>query len=465
MFTEYTKRGIRIGILCGLVVFLASVLSVRGEEGTTFATGGGTGTPGLELKINSKTYYNGAYMPALSWHLKNLVPGVDKFWNFDDVKPGDTGTSSISIHIKKSPAYVCLDFVNLKNDENTVNEPESAVDTTPFEGELAAGLEFFAWRDDGDNKFEVGEKPLFGTSTQSAVKVLNEKTYTLADSQTGSPYADGSTHYVGIYWCAGNLTVDLSTGTARCDGKVLGNEAQTDSMSVDVKIRAVQSKYNTKFLCRPGDEPKYGKVKIWKRVVGESQPDYSKFSFMLDGGSAFTFPKGQNWIIIDNVPVGTHTITETPLGGYTTTYGEAPYGNTTTPDGDCELTVTEGTTAYCRVTNTKTTTNNNGQCPAGYRKQVDNYTGGLSWKSDGKYLSVILVGGPAGSTNKDPDGRNKYFSNVTKYQTISRAFHDISHICVKPVVVEQGHDGHTWHTVKKKSFADKCRDIWKKFRA
>jgi len=429
----YIQGGVRIALILGAVALLMYAFGVRGDfGGTTFATGSGTGVPGLELKINSKTYYNGTYQPALSWTLKNLVPGVDKFWNFGDVKPGDTGTSSISIHINKNPAWVCLDFVNLTNNENGINEPESHVDSSTTTGELAAGLEFFAWRDDGDNRFEVGEIPLFGTSSQSGLSVLNTKTYALADSGTGGAYADGSTHYVGIYWCAGDLTVNTATAQASCNGEVLGNEAQTDSMSVDVMIRAVQSKQNAKFLCTPKEEPKYGSIKLWKRVVGETNPDYAKFSFALDNGTPFTFPSGQNWIILNNVPVGTHTISELAISGYTTTYGEASYGNTTIPDSDCELTVTEGNTSYCRVTNTKTTSGDNGQCPAGYTKQVDNYKGGLSWKSDGNYLSAILVGGPAGSTNKDPDGRFKYFSNVSKNQTIARKFHDISHICVKP---------------------------------
>lgn len=70
-----------------------------------------------------------------------------------------------------------------------------------------------------------------------------------------------------------------------------------------------------------------------------------------------------------------------------------------------------------------------GQCPAEYTKIVDSYSDGLSWTADYDYDSVILVGGPDNENNDDPDGRNKYFSNVKTGDTISRIDHDISHIC------------------------------------
>lgn len=253
MERTYIQTATRITLLVGVLAFLAFAFLVRGEiGGGTFATGSGTGTPGLELMIDAKTFYNSVLQPALTWDLKNLVPGVDKFWNFNDVKPGDTGTSSLSIHIKSNPAWVCLNFVNLKDMENGINEPESHVDSSTSTGELAEGIEFFAWRDDGDNTFEVGEKPLFGTTSQSATVVLASTTYALADSQTGLPYADGSTHYVGFYWCAGDLTVNLATAQASCNGKVLGNEAQTDSMSVDVNLTAVQATDRPGYRCGGG---------------------------------------------------------------------------------------------------------------------------------------------------------------------------------------------------------------------
>lgn len=252
MSHTYTKKrmaiAIRTVIIFTVLFFAVMAYQLRANSfGATFATNTG-GVP-LELKIDSTTYYNGVFQPSLSWALKNLTPGVDKFFNFLDVKPGDTGTSSISIHINKGPAYACLDFVNLKDLENGINEPESLLDSSTSTGELAEGLEFFAWRDDGDKKFETGEKPLFGTSTQSGKVVLDNTSYALADAVTGTPYGSGSTNYVGIYWCAGDITVDVPNAKVTCNGEVLGNEAQTDSLGIDVRIRAVSSAQQPNFTC------------------------------------------------------------------------------------------------------------------------------------------------------------------------------------------------------------------------
>lgn len=236
-------RIILVGVLASLAI-TAYVLTP--STGYTFATGD------FNLKIDSKATWNGVLQPSSTWALKNLVPGVDKFFNIGDVKPGDQGEATISFHVNKD-AWICLDFENLKEKENSENEPESLEDTVgPLgEGELADGTEFFAWHDDGDNIFEVGEKPIFGTTTgqQAATKVLKNKTYVLADSLSGAAYKAGVTKYIGIQWCAGDMSVNVAAATITCDPSTIGNEAQTDSFSVDIGFRAVPSKDEKKFKC------------------------------------------------------------------------------------------------------------------------------------------------------------------------------------------------------------------------
>ncbi len=241
------RLALRLVLLAGVTALLMGALALRGgSPGITFAQANG-----FNLTIDSHSTYNGVLVPSATWVLKNLTPGTDKFFNFGDIKPGDSGETTISFHVNMN-AWLCMDFNNLQNLENGINEPESHVDVTPNAGELAAGTEFFAWRDDGDNVFEVGEQPLFGTSTQSASTVLNNKTYTLADPTSPSPLTASSTAYVGITWCAGNLTVNLATGAITCDANALGNTAQTDSMSVDIAFRAVTID-QTDFRCEdPG---------------------------------------------------------------------------------------------------------------------------------------------------------------------------------------------------------------------
>lgn len=249
--TTIKQRSLKIVLMFGLVGLLWTLV-VQANTGYTFATN--TGTGGLELTIDSETYYNGVLQPTLSWDLKNLVPGSDRFFNFPDVKPGDTGTTSISIHLKQNAAWVCLDFKNLEDSENGINEPESALDNNQ-QGELSAETEFFAWRDDGDNTFEVGEIPLFGTTTQSAVQVLNNTSYALSEYGLGQPWQPNQTKYVGVNWCAGDLQVNLATAKVTCNGETMGNEAQTDSFKVDISIRAVAASQQPRFKCIPPKNP------------------------------------------------------------------------------------------------------------------------------------------------------------------------------------------------------------------
>lgn len=235
-------------LLVGVFVVVVGVTYAFRTEATgfTFATGS------FNLKIDSKATWNGVLQPQSTWALKNLVPGVDKFFNIDDVKPGDQGEATISFHVNKD-AWICLDFENLKEKENGVNEPESHADNSvgTTTGELADGTEFFAWYDDGDNLFEVGEKPIFGTSTdkQAATKVLKDKTYVLADSLSGNAFPANQTKYIGLQWCAGDMVVNVATAVITCDPTTLGNEAQTDSFSVDIGFRAVPKKDNKNFHC------------------------------------------------------------------------------------------------------------------------------------------------------------------------------------------------------------------------
>jgi hypothetical protein len=240
----------RVTILLA-VAALAATASMA-SPGDTFATGSSFTSQNLDLKIDSRAWYNGATVPGATWSLKNLVPGTDKFFNFSDVKPGDFGCNVVSIHAQKSDAYACLDFKNLKSLDNGQTEPEAAVDPNGnASGELAAGTQMFGWIDtNGDGKYEPpSEKALFGTA--SATTIMSDKTYAIGDSKSGGSCKQDSTKYVGMCWCAGRLTVNSSTGKMTCDGSTLGNAAQTDSFTVDVSIRAQPTSEDAKFTCAP----------------------------------------------------------------------------------------------------------------------------------------------------------------------------------------------------------------------
>lgn len=254
--TTIAVRILLLALLLGGVGVLAAFRDTA--VGDTFATNG------INLKIDSKGWYNGEVVPSATWYLKNLVPGVDHFFQFDDIKPGDFGCNVISMHVKNQDAYLCLDFKNFESAENGVNEPESEVEPGGV-GELGDGTEFFGWRDDGDGKYEPWkEQELFGGEGGApASSVLNEMTYPIGDSNQGGSCKVNTTRYVGMCWCAGNLTINHQTGKMECDASTIGNEAQTDSWTVDVSIRAEAVKNKKSFTCDgnppPGNECKaYG---------------------------------------------------------------------------------------------------------------------------------------------------------------------------------------------------------------
>jgi|SRR3989344_1820298 len=250
MSTALLKIGARTLLILGVFALVALLYNVGNTRviGSTFAV------ENVNLTIDSTASYNGNAVPAATWGLKDLVPGVDKFFNFGDIKPGDFGENTISLHVDKN-AWVCLQFSNLTENENGVNEPEGLEDNN-VNAELAGGTDFFAWRDDGDNMFEPqsGEEPLFNPAVQPASVALDADVYAIADALTLPVLAAGETRHVGIAWCAGNMAVNLATGAVSCDGTALGNAAQTDSFSVDISLGTVNADDDPSFTCS-GEPP------------------------------------------------------------------------------------------------------------------------------------------------------------------------------------------------------------------
>jgi len=225
---------------------------VERSEGNTFTAGE------LNLKIDSQCTYNGQLSDQCgSWELKDLVPTADKFFNFTDIKPGDWGENTISFHVVNNDAWACLNISNVSNLENTRTDLETAAgDTSDEVGELAQHVYFTAWNDlNGNNVWEAGENLLFTNKFGPASDVLDGRTYTLADSTTGTPIPGGpiddpsKTTYIGLEWCFGTMEVNESTHVIACDGSNENNVTQTDSFSANVSFEVVQARNNPNFRC------------------------------------------------------------------------------------------------------------------------------------------------------------------------------------------------------------------------
>jgi len=199
------------------------------------------------------------------WVLKDLVAGTDKFFTYSDVKPGDDGELTVSLHVYSNDAYGCFYIDPYLDTDNTCTEPELEVETgcTPAgDGELDDHLQFRIWLDqgcipgwqcaendphcttdphEGDNNWdkciEIGPPEPFLTycgSTGSAWCYLSDidedGEVWLLGTLTGS-----KTNYIGIEW---NLP-----------GATTGNAVQSDNWGANVAFYAEQTKNNGGFSC------------------------------------------------------------------------------------------------------------------------------------------------------------------------------------------------------------------------
>src|SRR3989344_1156896 len=162
-------------ILAGLamIVFVGAV--VVGATGAFFSdpetsTGNTFAAGALDLTIDNTSYgfdWNDPTEnnptgewgpnPNNSWNLSDLTNQL--FFSFDDLKPGDYGEDTISLHVQNN-AWACMALDLTGTPENGVNEPEADfpdLTVRSEEGELQNYLSFLFWNDDGDNVLETGE--------------------------------------------------------------------------------------------------------------------------------------------------------------------------------------------------------------------------------------------------------------------------------------------------------------------
>jgi hypothetical protein len=269
----------KILLSVGSILFVAALLA--GGTGA-FLQDGGTSTGNtfatgvIDLKIDNESYYTDdwgklTYSSSTSWALSTLAGKL--FFNFSDVKPGDIGEDTISLHVHNNNAYACMNVLLTDTPENGQNEPEAIVDPTGgvSDGELQNFLYFSWWADDGDNVFEQGEK----TFKQGLARdIFNGKNWALADGatniwDTSGPIPGGATRYIGKAWCFGTMTPNplpqdgkgktgangpLSRGTGfSCSGKEVGNIVQSDGIKVNVSFSVAQSRNNSGYRCEGGE--------------------------------------------------------------------------------------------------------------------------------------------------------------------------------------------------------------------
>lgn len=218
------------------------------SEGNIFTAGS------INLKVDSESHYNGMFCLGTSWvkpeectgegasmecsatygdcsgswSLRDL--GAEKFFNYNDIKPGDNGENTISLHVINNDAYVCMYAEDLATGDNQA---------------LTSDLKFFIWRDDGDNIYEQGEVAIT-QGPVTATSALDDEVYPLYTPSSGA--LEGlSTAYVGMAWCAGEMTIE--DYEILCNGEGMGNESQGASLTSTIGFYVEQEKNNPEFVC------------------------------------------------------------------------------------------------------------------------------------------------------------------------------------------------------------------------
>ncbi len=264
------------------IIFAAAILAggtaatwnnQNSSTGNTFATGI------IDLKVDNESYVTNddgvlVYSPGTSWTLSPLAGKL--FFNFLDLKPGDIGEDTISLHVKNNKAWACMNVKITATPENGQTEPEDLIDPTgsPNSGELQKHLYFVFWADDGDNVLEKGERVF---KKGWAKDIFDGKNWTLADSSGNiwtsykkDPVLPDTTMYIGKAWCFGNLTLNpvnqdglgktgnngpLARGAGvSCSGKNPGNVVQSDGIKANVTFYVEQSRNNSGFVCKGNDK-------------------------------------------------------------------------------------------------------------------------------------------------------------------------------------------------------------------
>ncbi len=322
----------KILLSIGSILFAGAILAggtgaflgdTETSTGNTFASGV------IDLTVDNESYVTNDYgklvfSSSTSWSLSGLSGKL--FFNFPDIKPGDIGEDTISLHVNNNNAWACMQVILTGTPENGVNEPEALVDNTvgPNQGELQNKVHFAFWADDGDNVYEKQEK-IF---KKGLVKDLFDgELWPLADSENNiwtdneDPIKGGSTSYIGKAWCFGDFAESpvnqdnkgktgtngpLVRGTGfTCEGESVDNSLQSDGFTANISFSAIQSRNNEEFVC--GDEPEEGGLEYCSH-------GYWKQSQHFDSWSGY-LPTAQFSSVFENAFPGKTLLQVLQLGG------------------------------------------------------------------------------------------------------------------------------------------------------
>lgn len=237
-------------ILMSLVTILAVVGASLGATAAYFSDtetsiGNVFAAGSIDLKVDNECYLQGEQITDCTWlDLRDLSDEV--FFHFADLKPGAYGEDTVSLHVYENDAWAWLKIDSITSNENICTEPEQEEDGTcgdpgEGEGELLENLDFLIWLDDGDNKYEEGEEILHESNFEPYLPGRCKVWQLDGNSSTSEvePLEGSQDYYLGFSWCFG-----IFDNNYQCDGASIGNNVQTDSLTMNISFTAVQAQNN-----------------------------------------------------------------------------------------------------------------------------------------------------------------------------------------------------------------------------
>lgn len=174
-------------------------------------------TGAIDLKVDWNESYNGDHVET-----QKLTDNPGPIFSFKDLKPGDHGEATVSLHVKDNPAWVWMRAKTTQDREVIETEPETSMGDTDPDGELNDELIFTIWRDDGDNVLEDGEKVI----KQGTLRSMQSE---LHNGVMLGGFESSETEYIGIKW-------EIP--------REVGNRIQKDRIKMDFEFYAEQQRHN-----------------------------------------------------------------------------------------------------------------------------------------------------------------------------------------------------------------------------
>ncbi len=183
-----------------------STLAVFNDEETS--TGNAFAAGELDLRIDWQESINGEVIDRSGYDgagptddpefddLDGKPVNLDgPIFNFNDIKPGDEGEATISLHLDTNPGYVWFRLNQIADSDGSSPNPECTEPEleeepdcgTDQDGELDEHFSYVMWYDeDGDNFFDDGEKEI--TTTTTTEEEICRADVGLALDNSGSMY-------------------------------------------------------------------------------------------------------------------------------------------------------------------------------------------------------------------------------------------------------------------------------------